>query len=99
MYTKARIDSADALAREALRVAYDDSQDSIFVAATDKDGEGAKRICNSEFVNRSRLKVDTLKWLAAKRDPQKYGDKATLQHEVGDSLADLCRKALEKNNA
>lgn len=95
LYTKARTDSADALAREALRVAYDDSQDSIFVTVTDKDGEGVKRIYNSEFVNRSRLKVDTLKWLACKRDPKKYGDRATLEHEVGETLASLCEQALK----
>jgi hypothetical protein len=35
---------------------------------------------NAENVNRSRLRVDSMKWLLAKLQPKKYGDKTT--HEL-----------------
>jgi hypothetical protein len=36
------------------------------------------RVCNSEFIARSRLRIDTLKWLASKLVPRLYGDKEEL---------------------
>ena len=34
----------------------------------------------SAFVNRSRLRVETRKWMAAKLAPRKYGDAVALKH-------------------
>ena len=44
-------------------------------ATTDPES-GATRL-NAEFVARSRLKVDTRKWLMARMAPKVYGDKVT----------------------
>ncbi len=41
----------------------------------DKDG---KKTLDHEHVQRSRLRVDTRKWLMARMAPKKYGDK--MQH-------------------
>ena len=30
---------------------------------------------NSEYVQRSRIRIDTRKWIASKLKPKKYGDK------------------------
>jgi hypothetical protein len=34
-----------------------------------------KEVVNNEVVNRSKLRVDTRKWLMAKMKPKVYGDK------------------------
>ena len=36
---------------------------------------------NREFVNRSKLRVDSRKWQLSKLLPKKYGEKQTIEHE------------------
>jgi hypothetical protein len=67
MYARAREDQADTLADEMLEIADDSSRDTLKTEA----GE----VCNTEYVQRSRLRVDTRKWIASKLKPRKYGDK------------------------
>lgn len=67
-YAQAKIEQADILAEECLEIADDDSKDVKF----DKDGN---ELCNTEFIARSRLRVDTRKWLASKLLPRQYGQK------------------------
>lgn len=69
-YVKAKQESADAMAEEILDIADDASLD---VEVTDK---GVRT--NSENIQRSRLRVDTRKWLMAKMKPKRYGDKLDL---------------------
>lgn len=63
---------ADAIFEDILDIADDSSQDSI---ETDR-GE----VLNSEFVQRSRLRVDARKWVVSKLNPKKYGDKLDIDH-------------------
>jgi hypothetical protein len=70
-YVRAREVQADRFAEEILEIADDASGDW----AVDKDG---KKTLDHEHVQRSRLRVDTRKWLMARMAPKKYGDK--LQH-------------------
>jgi len=70
--------SAEAFEEKAIATAEDDTDDIIFVECETKDGITSKRVINHEAINRSRLKVDTYKWVASKRDPKKYGDKLGL---------------------
>ena len=67
-YQRAREACMDWYQEEILTIAWDDSQDTIH------DRKGNPK-CNHEWVHRSRLKVDTLKWLMSKLHPKKYGDK------------------------
>jgi hypothetical protein len=67
-YQAAREACMDWYAEEILTIAWDSSNDTI------TDAKGRQR-CNNEWVNRSRLKVDTLKFLMAKLHPKKYGDR------------------------
>lgn len=68
-YQAAREALMDWYAEEILVIAWDSSKDTI-----PADGKKPAR-CDSEWVNRSRLKVDTLKFLMAKLHPKRYGDK------------------------
>ena len=66
-YTRAKEEAADLLVEEMLEIADETSRDTI-----DTD-TGQKQ--NAEWINRSRLRVDTRKWVASKLKPKKYGDK------------------------
>ena len=70
-YAHAREMQADRFAEEILEIADDTSEDW----STDKDG---KKTLDHEHVQRSRLRIDTRKWLMARMAPKKYGDK--IQH-------------------
>lgn len=67
-YQAAREALMDWYAEEILEIAWDDSKDTI----KDKAGEPKQ---NHEWINRSRLKVDTLKFLMAKLHPKRYGER------------------------
>ena len=85
-YARAREAQAEIRADEIVDIADDASGD--FTA--DKDG---KVVANSEHIQRSRLRVDARKWIAAKLLPKRYGDKLDLGGTVGlrweDALKDL----------
>jgi len=69
-YTRAMEERADAIADEILDIADFTKNDTI---ETER-GE----ISNAEWINRSRLRVDSRKWLLGKLQPKKYGDKVDL---------------------
>lgn len=70
-YTRAKEDAADAFAEEMLDIADEASND--WMEIHDKDNVGYR--LNGEAINRSRLRVDTRKWIAAKLKPKKYGER------------------------
>lgn len=75
-YMQAREIGLDSMFDEALEIADDGSQDTLV------DEEGRERL-NSEWVQRSRLRIDTRKWYLARAMPKKYGEKVE-QTLVGD---------------
>jgi hypothetical protein len=68
MYAKAKQNQADLLVNEIKSISDDTSNDTII----NKQGE---EVCNSEWIARSRLKVDTRKWIACKLLPKVYGER------------------------
>lgn len=75
-YARAKEDQADFLAEEILDIADDSSNDTKVV---NKNGEVIE-VENTEWVNRSKLRVDARKWVASKLKPKKYGDKIGVDH-------------------
>jgi hypothetical protein len=75
-YALAREAQADALFDEALDIADDGSNDWMLANNGDDDKTAAWRL-NSEHVQRSKLRIDTRKWMASKLQPKKYGEKVT----------------------
>lgn len=59
----------------------------------DIENADSKVVADNEHINRSRLRIDTRKWIAAKLAPKIYGDKmvsesrVTISHE--DALKEL----------
>lgn len=80
-YARAREAQADFLADEILSIADDSSRDTKTVIT--KGGEPME-VEDTEWTNRSKLRVDARKWIASKLKPKKYGDKieATLSGAV-----------------
>lgn len=78
-YEISKAECADMYAEEIIEIADDTSNDYIDVS--DENGAtGATRL-NTEHVQRSRLRIDSRKWVASKLKPKKYGDK--VQQEIG----------------
>jgi hypothetical protein len=75
-YARARDAQADTLADELIDIADDSANDYY-----DKSvGDGAtQRVVDAEHINRSRLRVDTRKWIASKLKPKKYGEKLSTE--------------------
>lgn len=71
-YTRAREAQADTLADEILEIS-DDARNDWMERNRGEDDKGW--VANGEHIQRSRLRVDTRKWIASKLKPKKYGDK------------------------
>ena len=73
-YARATEERTEAMAEDILDIADDGSNDLMTI----QKGDMTYEIENKEVTNRSRLRVDTRKWLMAKMKPKKYGDKLDL---------------------
>lgn len=91
-YARARQAQAEAYVAEISDIADDGSNDYKTVVGA--DGK-EKEVFDAEHVQRSRLRIDTRKWIACKVLPKVYGEKLELAgemkqtHEVGDSITNL----------
>lgn len=68
-YARAREAQMEAMAEEILEIADETANDTI------ETENGARP--DHEWISRSKLRVDTRKWLMSKLAPKKYGDKVT----------------------
>lgn len=70
-YARAREAQADIIFDEMLDIADNSNADTVMT-------EDGRIIENKDVVNRSRLQIDTRKWILSKLQPKKYGDKIDL---------------------
>jgi hypothetical protein len=80
-YTRAREIGYHSMADELLEISDDGQNDWMLRNHGDNDPGW---VANGENLQRSRLRVDTRKWLLSKALPKVYGDKTTQVHEGGD---------------
>jgi len=85
-YRASKMAGVEALVDQMMDIANDASEDF----KRDDDGcvlldKKGNRVIDGEHVQRSRLKIDTIKWVATKLVPRLYGDKTQVEHtgEVG----------------
>lgn len=92
-YLRAKQAQVDWMVDEALEIAEDGSNDTV---TTDKGQEK----CDNEWVARSRLRVDTIKWYASKLAPKLYGDRMHHEHKLNSQEGFIDYKApkLESEN-
>lgn len=101
-YARAREIQAELLADELMDIADDSAND--YMDRINNDGSKAE-VLNAENIQRSRLRIDTRKWVAAKLLPKRYGEKTevvqtgTIEHvhKTAESLPlnDIRSKATE----
>ena len=75
-------------AEEILEIADDARND--YMEKLDDSGNLLGYTLNGEHVQRSRLRIDTRKWLMSKQNPKVYGDKldmTTNGNDIGVSLS------------
>lgn len=80
-YARAKEEAADALVEEILDIADDGTNDWMKLNIKGRE----VTTLNKEHVQRSRLRIDTRKWIASKLKPKKYGEKLDLTTQ-GDKL-------------
>jgi hypothetical protein len=77
-YARARESGWNVMAEQLLEIADDSSMD--------READGR---VNNEHVNRSRLRVDTIKWLLSKFLPKQFGDKLEVNPGAAGEVAGL----------
>lgn len=75
-YVRARERQADLVFDECLEIADDASGDRKLVG---RDGE-EREVCDTEFVQRAKLRIETRMRVAGKLAPKKYGERQTVEH-------------------
>jgi hypothetical protein len=71
-YARAKEEATDALAEEIIDIADDGTNDWMTITTR---GGFEKQVVDNEVVQRSKLRVDTRKWIMSKMKPKKYGEK------------------------
>lgn len=92
-YARAKESQADFLAEEMLDIADDSSDDEMIIKT--KNGSIVKE--NKEFVNRSRLKIDTRKWIAEHLKPKKWGQKIDITSDGEKIVTKIEIETLQKS--
>jgi len=95
-YVRAREALMDFYAEQILVIAFDESGDIVVDQAP--DGR-SKTVANHAKVQRDRLKVDSLKWIASRLFPKRYGDKMELLGQDGGSSSTIKISWLESDKA
>lgn len=80
-YACAREAQADYYAEEIIEISDDATND--YMLRKNNSGED-ELVENKDVLARSRLRVDTRKWLMARMAPKKYGDRITQEHTGND---------------
>lgn len=84
-YTHAREARADAIFEEMLEIADDGTND--FVMKEGRNGTEYEAL-DTDHVQRSRLRIETRKWMLGRMSPSKYGDKLDVAH-TGDIVVEI----------
>ena len=96
MYYFSRRVAVETLVDEIIEIA--DGTDNDWEYTYDKEGEINGIKPNNEAIQRSRVRIDTRKWLAAKLVPRIYGDNTQVELGVTGDLAELLKRATNQDS-
>lgn len=85
LYETAKKDQVENLVDECLEIADNSSNDLI----TDEFGNTR---ANTELVQRSKIRIDTRKWLASKLAPRIYGERIAVDNKITISHEDALKE-------
>lgn len=89
-YTEAKKEQIETFIDEIIEISDDTSRDS-------RENSQGDEVANSEWLNRSRLRVDTRKWLAGKLCPRLYGENVLAQ-ELAREMEEFKKMLLSKKD-
>ena len=94
MYMIAKQRQCIALTDEILCIA-DNSENDV------KEDRFGNTVCDAEYVARSKIRIETRKWLAARFMPRLFGDKVQVFSEDNNLAEDVLKRKqeLDKKNA
>ena len=93
LYEQAKKIQMALMAEQLIDIA--DNGDNDWVKRENKEGEAWWKL-NGENINRSKLRVETRKWILARMMPKIYGDRIDVTSNVVFSLSEL-RKSFQRN--
>lgn len=99
-YAQAKCEQMEFLTEDILDIADDGTND--WMEVYDKEGECLGWRLNGEHVQRSRVRIDTRKWLACKLAPKIYGElsnNSTNPNETFDKIRGLVKSFNDANNS
>ena len=73
-YARAKEEAVEAMIEDIVDIADDGTNDYMTITK----GDTEYNVEDREVTNRSRLRVDTRKWIVSKLKPKKYGDKVDI---------------------
>ncbi len=91
-YAQAKRQQIEVIVDEIIEIADDTSHDTSI-------NDAGKVIINHEHINRSRLRIDTRKWLASKLAPKIYGEKPEdqeVKNELDAQFIEECQRFRKK---
>lgn len=91
-YARAKQQQIELLVDEIIEISDDTSQDTII-------NENGTRTCNSEFIARSKLRIDSRKWLASKLVPKVYGVHKQDESAPGKTLVEMLMELKHSTDA
>lgn len=94
-YTQAREVQQEYYLEEMFEIADDASND--WMERHDKEGNNIGWQLNGEHVNRSRLRIDTRKWVMERMSAKRYGNKQQIEHSG--SVQELSDEQINKRLA
>jgi len=93
-YARAKEESSDALFEELLDIADDGRND--WMEKLDSEGNMIGWQLNGEHIHRSKLRVDSRKWMMSKLKPKKYGERIHQDVTVNVDAASKLNKAIAR---
>lgn len=87
LYDKAKLAQIEVLHDDLIEISDDTSLDLV-------ENDKGHMVCNNEFINRSRLKIDTRKWILERLAPKKFGTKQEMTRSEDDKS--LMQKLIDK---
>lgn len=95
-YTRAKEIQAEMMSEDILSIS--DEANNDYMERKDKEDHTTGWVLNGEHVQRSRLRVESRKWLMGKLKPKKYGDKITTDLNITDKDDVMSKLTNGRNN-
>ncbi len=93
-YARAREVQAELLADEMVEIADDSTNDFMERKRRKGDEEVTETAFDAEHVQRSKLRIETRRWIAEKLLPKKYGAKQQVEHSGSIDLGERLERAI-----